>query len=187
MTASKRDAILDTAERLFYEEGFHATGIDRVVAEAGVARMTLYNHFPAKDALVAVVIERRQARYCGEIRTAIDARGEGSALAALLDVHWRWLRTVSGHGCMLVKAMGEFERHGAGIHDLARRLKADMLGLLREALAADGHAGDEAQAERVLLLLEGTNVLLPVLGVEKVIAQARSLVPAALNPAAAPA
>ncbi|HYW03697.1 MAG TPA: helix-turn-helix domain-containing protein [Gammaproteobacteria bacterium] len=187
MRASKRDAVLDTAERLFYEEGFHATGIDRVVAEAGVARMTLYHHFPSKDALVAAVIERRQARYFDEIRQAVDARGDGPALAALLDVHCRWLRTVSGHGCMLIKAMGEFERHDAGIHDLARRLKADLLGLVREALVADRHAGDEAQAGRVLLVLEGTNALRPVLGVDNVVAQARALVPAALNPGAAPA
>ena len=58
MASLKRDTLLDTAERLFYAEGFHATGIDRVINEAGVARMTLYNHFASKEALIEAVLER---------------------------------------------------------------------------------------------------------------------------------
>jgi len=180
MRPSKRDTLLDTAERLFYEEGFHATGVDRVVAEAGVARMTLYNHFPSKDALVVAVIERRQARFLADIHQAIDARKGGTALDAVVEVHCRWLRTVSRHGCMLIKAMGEYERHDANIHKLAQRLKRDLLALVREALALDGETPDEARVERVLLVLEGANALLPVLGVERTVTRIRQMVPAVL-------
>lgn len=185
MRPSKRDTVLDTAERLFYEQGFHATGVDRVVAEAGVARMTLYNHFPSKEALVRAVIERRQARFIADIRQAIDARGGGSALDALVDVHCHWLRNVSRHGCMLIKAMGEYERHGPSIHALAQRLKRELLARVREALVLDGAPADPAQAERVLLVLEGANALLPVLGVEPTISHIRAIVPAVLTAQAA--
>lgn len=178
MRSSKRDLLLDTAERLFYEEGFHATGVDRVVAEAGVARMTLYNHFPSKDDLVQAVIERRQARYFADLRHAVDNRGTSGALEAVVDVHCRWLRTVSRHGCMLIKAMGEYERHGAEIHDLARRLKRELLSLICEALEMDGSAADGDSAERVMLVLEGANALLPILGVERTISQTRTMVAA---------
>jgi AcrR family transcriptional regulator len=185
MRPSKRESILDTAERLFYEEGFHGTGVDRVVAEAGVARMTLYNHFSSKEALVRAVIERRQARFFSDIRQAVEARGAGSALDAVVAVHCRWLGTVARHGCMLIKAMGEYERHGADIHALAQRLKRDLLALVRDALALDGKPADEAPAERVLLVLEGANALLPVLGVERTVDHIRDMVPAVLTVEAA--
>ncbi|HKJ95485.1 MAG TPA: TetR/AcrR family transcriptional regulator, partial [Gammaproteobacteria bacterium] len=84
------------------------------------------------------------------------------------------------HGCMLIKAMGEYERHDANIHKLAQRLKRDLLALVREALALDGETPDEARVERVLLVLEGANALLPVLGVERTVARIRQMVPAVL-------
>lgn len=176
MRPSKRDLVLDTAERLFYEEGFHATGIDRVVAEAGVARMTLYNHFPSKEALIEAVLARRHERYLGALRRAVAARGDAPALAALVAAHCEWLRTTSPHGCIVIKAMGEFERHGPAIAALGRRLKHDLLALIRETAALDGEPADAGRAESVLLVLEGANALVPVLGWHDTVQRARALI-----------
>lgn len=176
MRPPKRDVVLDTAERLFYEEGFHATGIDRVVAEAGVARMTLYNHFPSKEALIKAVLARRHERYLDELRRAVEARGDAPALAALVEAHYEWLRTASPHGCIVLKAMGEFECHGPAIAALGRRLKHDLLALIRETLAQDGEPANDDRAESVLLVLEGANALVPVLGWHDAVQRARGLI-----------
>jgi len=173
--SAKRERILATAERLFYEEGFHATGIDRLVAEAGVARMTLYNHFPSKEALVEAVLSRRYARYLDDLRDAVRGRGSASAVSALAERHNEWLRTRARHGCIVLKAIAEFERHRPAIAERGRALKQELLELIGEALAADGHAPDEAMAERLLMVLEGANALAPVLGSERAIGHVQAL------------
>lgn len=164
MRPSKREILLDTAEKLFYEEGFHGTGIDRVVAEAGVVRMTLYNHFPSKEALIEAVLDRRQRRYLDALRTAVDSPGDGPAVSRLVRAHCRWLKNTGNRGCMLLKAMGEFEHHHAGIHRLALGYKRQVLGLIAEALSMDELARVKGLKERIYIILEGASSLTPVLG-----------------------
>lgn len=181
MNPSKRETVLDTAEYLFDEEGFHATGIDRVVAVAGVARMTLYNHFPSKEALVESVLERRYRRYLDDLRDAVAGRGNGSAVAAMAERHNEWLRTRSRSGCILLKAIGEFERHRPAIAERGRELKREFLTLVGEALSIDGYQRDDALAERVMMVLEGANALAPVLGPERVADQVEAMLASVLG------
>ena len=181
MQAGKREKLLATAERLFYEEGFHATGIDRLVAAAGVARMTLYNHFPSKEALIEEVLERRFRRYLDELQQAIERRGAGRAVMALVDCHCRWLRSASREGCIVIKAIAEFEHHSPGIARQGRRLKQELLGLIRDALARDGQPADAAAAEQVLLMMEGANTLASVLGADRAATHLRALLPGVLD------
>jgi|GEM_PF-5451540 len=57
-----REKLLDAAEALFYANGIHSVGIDRILAETSVAKATLYRHFPSKDDLVAAYLTRRHER-----------------------------------------------------------------------------------------------------------------------------
>ena len=63
MRPSKRDKIVDSALALFYEHGFHATGIEKVLSGADVARMTLYNHFESKEELIVAVLRQRDENF----------------------------------------------------------------------------------------------------------------------------
>ncbi|MFP4184278.1 MAG: TetR/AcrR family transcriptional regulator [Halorhodospira sp.] len=181
MSGKKRDTLLDTAERLFYAEGFHATGIDRVVAEAGIARMTLYNHFPSKEALIQAVLARRYERYLEDLRGAVEEASAGHAVMALTEVHCHWLETTSNRGCIVIKAIGEFEQHQPAIADQGRRLKRELLQVIGEALSCDRSAADPALAERLLLVLEGADALVPVLGVSAVTEHLRAMIPVVLT------
>src|SRR6218665_2250806 len=58
-----RDRILVTAHQLFYRDGIRATGIDRIIAESGVAKLTFYRHFPSKDDLVLAFLDYRHDRW----------------------------------------------------------------------------------------------------------------------------
>ncbi|ABM61188.1 TetR/AcrR family transcriptional regulator [Halorhodospira halophila] len=180
MAGTKRDTLLDTAEQLFYREGFHATGVDRVIAEAGVARMTLYNHFPSKEALIQAVLARRYERYLDDLRNAADQAGAGDAVGALTEAHCRWLETTSNRGCIVIKAIGEFEQHQPAIAEQGRRLKRELLQVIGDAVSRDRSASDPPLAERLLLVLEGADALAPVLGAAAVTEHLRAILPAVL-------
>ena len=55
-----RERVLGTAYELFHRHSLHTVGVDRIVAEAGVAKTTLYRHFPSKDELAVSVLARHQ-------------------------------------------------------------------------------------------------------------------------------
>jgi AcrR family transcriptional regulator len=170
MTQSKkRDMLLNTAEQLFYEQGFHATGIDLIVNKAGVTRMTLYNHFGSKTELIHAVLEARYARYCQELKAALESQNARSALSGMIEVHENWLRDHAHHGCIVIKAIAEFEKHHQPIAKEALALKHNLLQIINQALARDGYK-QQGSAEKVLMILEGANALVPVIGVESSIA-----------------
>jgi AcrR family transcriptional regulator len=175
MRPSKRDTLLETAERLFYSEGFHATGIDRIVGEAGIARMTLYNHFDSKEQLVEAVLRQRYDRYLGDLRTALDAAADGAAVTAMIERHCRWLETVSNRGCIVVRAIAEFEQHHPPIAETGRRLKGELLAALRAAAERDGLPEPAATGERILVALEGSDALVPVIGSAAATGHARAI------------
>ncbi|EWH03414.1 TetR/AcrR family transcriptional regulator [Halomonas sp. BC04] len=176
MPAAKRDQLLATAERLFYEQGFHATGIDRIVAAAGVVRMTLYNHFASKEALVATVLQARHQRFIDSLDAAAASASPGQVTLALVDAHGRWLEQYSQHGCILVKAMGEFAAHSDELHALAATAKADLLARLESAVARDSLDHHAGLARQLFMVLEGCNTAMALWGAQTALADTRTLV-----------
>jgi AcrR family transcriptional regulator len=71
-TSEARQRILETADRLFYQEGVRAVGIDRIIAEAEVAKMSLYKHFPSKDDLILAVLVYREQAVLAFFRAAME-------------------------------------------------------------------------------------------------------------------
>ncbi len=86
--ADKRDLVIETAYRLFKRDGFHATGIDRIIAEAGVAKMTMYRYFPSKEELIVAVLAWRAARFGEQLDRAVPRGGTpDKKIAAVLAWH----------------------------------------------------------------------------------------------------
>src|SRR5580765_5341320 len=75
-TSEARQRILESADRLFYQEGLRAVGIDRIIAEAGVAKMSLYKHFPSKDDLILAVLKYREEGVLEFFRSAMERHGK---------------------------------------------------------------------------------------------------------------
>src|SRR5262249_32810077 len=75
-TSEARQRILETADRLFYQEGVRAVGVDRIIADAGVAKMSLYKHFASKDDLILAVLIYREQDVLGFFRSAMERHGK---------------------------------------------------------------------------------------------------------------
>jgi len=132
-----RRRVLDTATALFYAEGVHAVGIDRIIAEAGVAKATFYHHFPAKDELVRAYIERQSRLGQADI-ARLDRRSPRETLLAIFDLVADAVRQPGYRGCPFVNAAAEYPDPASPVRraiDEHRRWKRD---LLRELLAEDG-------------------------------------------------
>ncbi|MDJ0935396.1 MAG: helix-turn-helix domain-containing protein, partial [Kiloniellales bacterium] len=110
MTATRRDHLVDTAAKLFARHGFHATGIDRILAEAGVAKMTLYKHFRSKDELILAALRRRDEEFRNWFRRRVEARADAprARLLAVFDVLAEWFEQPDFAGCTFVAAAAEF-------------------------------------------------------------------------------
>ena len=91
-TTRPRERILDAATRLFADEGINATSVDRVIAEADVAPMTVYRKFGGKDGLVAATVERWSVRWLAWLRDEswTDAGDPGGRLEGLWDALEKW-------------------------------------------------------------------------------------------------
>ena len=183
MASDKRDAFVRTAERLFDAEGFHATGIERLVVEAGSGRRTLYKHFPSKHALVREVLRTRHARFTAHLDAATAAARAGGVTLALVDAHGRWNARHGARGCFMLRAMGEFAAHDDGVRRLAAETKHALLARIEAALRADGVDDPAALARRVFLVLEGGNAAAAVLGAAAAAAEARAAIAALLETA----
>src|SRR5262249_47407579 len=75
-TSEARQRILETAGRVLYQDGIRAVGIDRIIAEAGVAKMSLYKHFASKDDLILAVLKYREESVLGFFRSAMERHGK---------------------------------------------------------------------------------------------------------------
>ncbi|HEX7687297.1 MAG TPA: helix-turn-helix domain-containing protein, partial [Burkholderiaceae bacterium] len=100
-----RERILRTAHELFYREGIRATGIDRVIAESGVAKLTFYRQFESKDALVRAFLDARHARWMAWFADALSRHGGG--LRAIVPSMREWFASPDYRGCAFLNSVGE--------------------------------------------------------------------------------
>ena len=109
-TASARERILDAAYDLFSKRGIRAVGTEEVLANAGVAKSTLYRHFPSKDELVLAFLQRREHRWTREYIEA-EARRRGATprdrLLAIFDVFDEWFHRDDFEGCSFINVLLE--------------------------------------------------------------------------------
>lgn len=163
---SKRDQLVETAWRLFYRDGYRAVGIDLILAEAGVAKMTLYNHFASKEDLIVAVLEKRSRDFLDAMAVAVERAGRGpqKRLLALFDWLGGWLESADFNGCAFIRAVAEFPRVDERPHQTAALHKQAVVEMLTELARALGGRDPARLARELALVMEGAIVRAHTIG-----------------------
>lgn len=143
---SPRERLLEVASRLFYAEGIHAVGVDRVIAGARVAKATLYAQFASKDELVAAYLARRSRTWEDTVVRRAAAFRPGSLAAALtpFDVLSEGAAAAGYRGCPFINAAAEFPEPGPVAEQITAHRKrvrttfSDLIGAGDDAALLDG-------------------------------------------------
>mgnify|MGYP003627230304 CR=1 FL=1 len=174
---SKREQILDHALRLFYSNGFHATGVDRIIAEAGVSKKTLYSHFRTKDELILATLRKRDELFRNRMmrETEMHAASPRERLLAVFDFLGNWFHDKDFSGCMFINASAEFAEESCPSHMVSAEHKRLVVEYL-ESLATLADAREPAElANELNMLMEGAIVYAYVMGDKQAAGRAREM------------
>jgi AcrR family transcriptional regulator len=153
-----RDRILDTAYELFSRHGTRAVGVDRIIAECGIAKMTLYRNFPSKDALILAFLERRSERWTKAwLQVEAERRGEtpGARLLAIFDTFDTWFQNDDFEGCSFINVMLEVVDSANPVRQASIEHLAAIRGFLRDLAAQAGIDDADAFAHQWHILMKG--------------------------------
>ncbi|MGM4986473.1 TetR/AcrR family transcriptional regulator [Rhizobium sp. 11_C7_N12_5] len=158
--SSKKEQLIKVATDLFSRHGFHPVGVDRILAEAGVARMTLYNHFPGKDDLIRAVLDRRYQDIMASLRASVEpAASAKEQLRAIFAWHEKWFAAPEFSGCLFERALAEFGTDYPKISMIAIQYKTTMtswMGDILKTLLPEQAAARTASI--LMILLDGATI-----------------------------
>ena len=182
---SARERILLTAHDLFYSDGVRATGIDKVIAEARVTKVTFYRHFPSKNDLIRAYLDYRHERWMNWFKDALNRHGatNGQRLNALVPTMAEWFNNPIYRGCAFINTVSELGGVLPDVLEISSRHKQDMTNVIAEllpetpnrlaianaaAIAVDG-AIVKAQLDNnaKLAALQGLSMLLSALNMQQ--------------------
>ena len=163
-TTTARDRLIDTAIALFNRYGFHATGVDRIVAVARVAKKTLYAHFPSKEDLILAALSRKRAAFADKFLPQILAASDDpkERLMALFELAKGWFQDPDFFGCIFINAAVEYSEPSHPINACAREFKNLLRNFVREQAVAGGAANPDVLADQIALLFEGATTVAQV-------------------------
>ena len=154
---SARERLLAAANELFYAEGVHTVGIDRVIERAGVAKASLYNTFGSKDELVRVYLEGRHAIVAARITRYIERYGEPRArLLGVFEAQGELFAEPGYRGCAFVSASAESP--GEAVSRAADDYRGWVRGLLTGLAAGAGAPDPELLGRQLHIIYDGASL-----------------------------
>jgi AcrR family transcriptional regulator len=167
MAATTRDRLIKAAHDQFYRCGFHAVGLDAILAEVGITKTAFYNHFRSKEDLVSEVLRWHDRWWQDAFREMLRRHGGDSArgqLLAIFDALDEFLATDDFNGCFFVNVAVQFPLPHDPAHEAAAAHKESMEKILRELAGYAGADDPDAFARELSLVMEGAYVTQQVTG-----------------------
>ncbi len=178
-----RQLIIETAADLFYRKGYNLTGINEVIATAGIAKATLYSHFRSKEDLCVAYLEHRDEGLMEELRSFCLAKPQGKdRVIAVIDFLHAFYQNKGFNGCWCLRTIAEVPPENIKIREKIRSQKKGLLNFMKD-LVRDNllHRTDTEQeriANQTYLLYEGAITESYLYGEDWPITEAREMVKA---------
>ncbi len=154
MKQGARERLLETADRLFYAEGIHTVGIDRILEESGVAKASLYKAFGSKDALVAAYLDQRHERQKARIERAIERTDDPrERILAVFDAQGELFARPDYRGCAF--SLASAEGSGGVAKERAESHRGFVREMFRELATEAGVPDPSALACQLHLVYDG--------------------------------
>ncbi|MFJ9870994.1 TetR/AcrR family transcriptional regulator [Streptomyces sp. NPDC101165] len=152
---SPRERLVGAASRLFYYEGVRAVGVERLIAEAGVTKVTFYRHFAAKDDLVVAYLLTKDAYYKEVAEPLSAAHPPAEAIDLIFEAIAEHARERGFRGSPFLNAAAEYPDADHPVRILVTAHRDWIRGLFRDLLTRLGHTDPESAAGALLMLYDG--------------------------------
>lgn len=163
-SSPKRMQIIETAFKLFLNNGFYATGVDLIMRQAKVSKRTLYKYFPAKNDLIVAVLAHYQTTYKHHLTSLLEQPGKDSRekILAIFTDAMNWFSDTNFHGCLAVNAMSEFSGKDQSIENSCIEFKRWEIEILCNLTKEIDTKQPEQLAHKLFVLLEGMSSIAQV-------------------------
>jgi AcrR family transcriptional regulator len=153
-----KERIIETASELFYNNGYNQTGINQIIAEAGVAKASMYQHFRSKEDIAVAYLKQRHINWMGSLQEFVSSKVTNKEkVIASFDYLDSWLSSVKYRGCGFQNIICDLPENQQKIKDQVVLHKTDVKKLIDGLLYDQGNRKD--LGEEILVLLEGAIIL----------------------------
>jgi AcrR family transcriptional regulator len=155
-----------TATRLFNENSIHATGIDRIIAEAGVARRTLYNQFGSKEGLIRAVMQRESKAWFEWLDSElprVDEHDPRKRIVGFFALLGKWFSRSDFKGCSFINAVGEHPLDNC-VRPIAKAHRQANFEYIRRLLDGSKISNPDKLADQIAILADGATMTAMVTG-----------------------
>jgi AcrR family transcriptional regulator len=171
MNPSKKDILVTGAMKVFYQYGFHASGMDLVAKEVGISKTSIYKHFRTKEELILAVLELRDKQFRSWLVSFVEKRASTpkEQILAIFDALNEWFNQKDYKGCLFIKASAEYQSLNDPIHISSAKHKKSIVNYIEEKLKWMGVTEPKDLSEQLNLLIEGSIVVAKISGPKNVI------------------
>ena len=155
------ERILTVATQLFESRGIHASGVDLIIAESGVAKATLYNHFPSKNVLIIAYLREKSDRFYEWLNTQLSDKKKHSLeiLFELCELFELWITTPEFRGLPFHIASVEFPDQTHPVHNYSMELSKELLQYLVKIAELAGVKDPNTLGQQLMIIFEGSALI----------------------------
>ncbi|RLD26629.1 MAG: TetR/AcrR family transcriptional regulator [Bacteroidetes bacterium] len=157
-----KERIIESASNLFYFQGYNQTGINQIIAEAGVAKASMYQHFRSKEDIAVAYLIGRHIMWMGKLNECVERKNQKKGkIIGCFDYLTEWLTEVNFRGCGWQNIIADLPEDHTKIKDQAVLHKNEFRDWIHQLMKEEKYNVKQAVelGDEILILIEGAIIL----------------------------